>query len=184
MEVKAKVKNSDNLKREGISVVFYGNGIDGKEFNLEIPYTQDGHIEVGGCKTLRKELGEYLTPQDFITMGKVYEKVEQITPSQIVDLTEKAKEISKKYYSMINSLHCENFKLEDEFNNCDEGIKQLEKNLRRLKRKDKIDEVEQKINSMLNDRDWIFKQMCKKEKDIENLYDARKFEIENLEIIL
>ena len=184
MEVKAKVKNSDNLKREGISVVFYGNGIDGKEFNLEIPYTQDGHIEVGGCKTLRKELGEYLTPQDFITMGKVYEKVEQITPSQIVDLTEKAKEISKKYYSMINSLHCENFELEDEFNNCDEGIKQLEKNLRRLKRKDKIDEVEQKISSMLNDRDWIFKQMCKKEKDIENLYDAIKFEIENLEIIL
>ena len=184
MEIKAKVKNLDSSKIKEISLIFYGNGIDGKEFSLEIPYTQDGNIKEGGCEPFKKELGEYLTPQDFITMGKVYEKVQQITSNQILDLMEKSNEISKKYSKMISSLQCDNFKLEGEFNNCDEGIKQLEKNLRRLKRKDKIDEVEQKINNMLKDRDYILKQVLKNEKDIDNLYSTKVEEIENLEIIL
>ena len=52
MEVNAKVKNFESLKTEGISIIFYGHGVDGNEFNLEIPYSQDGHIEVGDAEDI------------------------------------------------------------------------------------------------------------------------------------
>ncbi|MBQ8997789.1 MAG: hypothetical protein IJ086_03725 [Clostridium sp.] len=180
LKIFARVEGVGYLSKNGIKIMFYGTMTDGSEFNLTLPYTKEGILELNTPKTINTN--KDITPQYFIDMGKVYEKVQKVTSDQVIELIDKVTEIKTKYTRMISTLQNDNYKLEKEFDECDNAICEYEKTLRRLRREDRKEELQQKINSILNDRDYFLKEMMKKEKDIDNLHDIMIEEIHNLKI--
>jgi hypothetical protein len=95
LKIFARVESLGCLNNCGIDIVFYGNMTDGSNFNLRLPYTNEGILKLDISKVLKTN--KDITPQYFIDMGKVYEKVKNITSNQVVELIEKVSKIEDKF---------------------------------------------------------------------------------------
>lgn len=184
MNINAKVKKIGFIGfNRGIIILFYGTLSNNKSFELEIPYTEDGIIVEGKCSTIKRDLGEYFTPQDFIDMGKIYEEVQKLKSDKVVNLIKKVKDIQRKYSDLICSLNSESDDLWGKMNECDNTIKEYQKKLNRLKKEDKRKELECLINNVLKDKELYSYRWNENQSSIDSLATLEIEEISNLEVI-